>query len=122
MPKKRFPKKCLVSVVPPGMEASKAIMTYADQRYKLNVEIIEECLLPGVQLDPSRNGAVAFQRPAEYAPPAGWVAPDKRPKNKVSNLPLRVSTLGGLPQKKPAPPCQSQDEAGLISREKGWGP
>lgn len=84
MLKKRFPKKRLVSVVPPGMEASKAIMTYADQRYKINTETIEECLLPGVQLDPARNGAVAFQRPQEYAPPAGWVPPDKRPKNKVS--------------------------------------
>jgi hypothetical protein len=66
------------------MEASKAIMTHADHRYKINLEIIEECLLPGVILDPGRNGAVAFQRPAEYAPPAGWVAPDKRPKKKVS--------------------------------------
>lgn len=84
MLKKRLPKKRLVSVVPPGMEASKAIMTHADQRYKLNADLIEECLLPGVEHDPRRNGAVAFQRPAEYAPPAGWVPPNKRPKKKVS--------------------------------------
>jgi hypothetical protein len=84
MLKKRFPKKRLVSVVPPGMEASKSIMTYADHRYKLNEDIIEQCLLPGVEYDPARRGAIAFQRPAEYAPPAGWVPPDQRPKKKVS--------------------------------------
>jgi len=83
MLKKRFPKKRLVSVVPPGMEASKAIMTYADHRYKLNENIIEECLLPGVEYDPARNGAVAFRRPSEYAPPSGWVAPAERPRKKA---------------------------------------
>jgi hypothetical protein len=84
MLKKRFPKKRLVSVVPPGMEASKSIMTYADQRYKLNEEVIEQCLLPGVEHEPARKGAIAFQRPPEYAPPTGWVPPDQRPRKKVS--------------------------------------
>jgi hypothetical protein len=81
--KKRFPEKRLVSVVPPGMEASKAIMTYADQRYKLNEDIIEECLLPSIEYDPSRKGAVAFRRPDQYAPPDGWVSPADRPKKKT---------------------------------------
>ncbi|GAA0005272.1 NYN domain-containing protein [Bradyrhizobium diazoefficiens] len=86
MLKRRFPKKRLVSVVPPGMDASKAIMTHADDRYTLNAGLIEECLLPAVELDARRGGAVAFQRPKEYHPPAGWVPPDKRPKkqNKAS--------------------------------------
>lgn len=80
MMKKRFPKKRVVSVIPPGMEASKAIMTYADERYKLTPGILEDCLLPGLVLDGSRNNAVAFRRPAEYDPPAGWIAPKDRPK------------------------------------------
>jgi hypothetical protein len=65
------------------MEASKSIMTYADQRYKLSEDIIEQCLLPAVEYDQRRKGAIAFQRPPEYAPPVGWVPPDQRPKKKV---------------------------------------
>ncbi|WFU26299.1 NYN domain-containing protein [Bradyrhizobium sp. CB1717] len=80
MLKRRFPEKRLISVVPPGMDASKAIMTYADGRYTLNADLIEECLLPGMEIDTSRGGQVAFQRPKEYEPPAGWVAPALRPK------------------------------------------
>lgn len=80
MLKKRFPEKKLVSVVPPGKEASKSIMSYADERLKLTPEILEECLLPGVMFDPARNGAIAFKRPTQYDPPAGWVAPKDRPR------------------------------------------
>jgi hypothetical protein len=81
MLKYRFPNLTLISVVPPGMEASKAIMTYADGRLKLPLEYIEDCLLPGMMMEgPADKQKLIFRRPAEYDPPAGWVPPKSRPK------------------------------------------
>jgi hypothetical protein len=79
MMKRRFPEKRFTTVVPPGREPSKAILTYADHKLKLPVEYLEDCLLPAFGLiGPANNSTVAFKRPTEYDPPAGWVPPRAR--------------------------------------------
>jgi hypothetical protein len=87
MMKERFPQKRLTSVVPPGMEASKAIMTYTPHKLKLPVEFLEDCLLPPYAFTgPKDSQAVAFRRPREYDPPKGWVPPrERRQRQKNSN-------------------------------------
>jgi hypothetical protein len=79
MMKERFPKKRLISVVPPGMEASKAIMSHTPHKLKLPVEFLEDCLLPHHALTgPKGNESVVFRRPPEYDPPPGWLPPKER--------------------------------------------
>jgi hypothetical protein len=77
MLKARFPAKQLVSVVPPGMEPSKAILTHTKLVRRITVENLEDCLFPSFELD---RGAVMYRRPAEYDPPAGWLPPSDRRK------------------------------------------
>jgi hypothetical protein len=79
MMKRRFPKKRLTTVVPPGREPSKAILSHTNHKLKLPVEYLEDCLLPSFGLiGPKSNPTVAFKRPTEYDPPAGWVPPRLR--------------------------------------------
>jgi hypothetical protein len=59
-----------------------AVPSYEDHRYKLNVDLIEEYLLPGVEHAPAMEAS--HTETAQYAPPAGWVSPDRRPKKKPS--------------------------------------
>jgi uncharacterized LabA/DUF88 family protein len=85
--KHRFPTKRLTTVVPPRMEPSKAILTHTPHKLKLPIEYLEDCLLPAYALrGPKDNQSIAFRRPAEYDPPAGWVPPGKRrQKSRISN-------------------------------------
>ena len=74
----RFSQKKLVSVVPPGMEASRAILTHTPHKLKLPVEYIEDCLLPAYAMKDATT--IAFRRPAAYDPPSGWLPPRERRK------------------------------------------
>jgi hypothetical protein len=60
MMKKRFPKKKLVSVVPPKMGASKSIMTHTPHKLHLSEEILEWCLLPGLATSEIDGSLIAF--------------------------------------------------------------
>ena len=77
---KRFPKKKLTSVVPPGMEASKAIRTHTPHKIKIHESYLEQCLLPPLRTDEIEGKkTLRYRRPPKYNPPPGWVPPDKRP-------------------------------------------
>lgn len=85
MMKRRFPQKRLVSVVPPGMEASKAILSHTPHKLKIAVTYLEDCLLPPYALTgPEGNQSVVFRRPTTYEPPEGWLPPSLR-KKKAKN-------------------------------------
>jgi hypothetical protein len=79
MMKHRFPMKRFTTVVPPGREPSKAILTYTEHKLKLPVEYLEDSLLPPFGLiGPASNPTIAFRRPIEYKPPDGWTPPHAR--------------------------------------------
>ena len=81
MMKRRFPTKALVSLVPPGMEASKAILSHTSLKQKITIEFLEDCLLPAfTMMGPKENQSVAFRRPSNYDPPKGWLPPVERRK------------------------------------------
>jgi hypothetical protein len=85
MMKRRFPAKRLVSVVPPGMEASKAILSHTSHKLKITVEYLEDCLLPPYALSgPEGRQVVVFRRPPAYEPPPGWLPPRLRRKESAS--------------------------------------
>jgi uncharacterized LabA/DUF88 family protein len=77
----RFDKKRFTTVVPPGMEPSKAILTHTQHKLKLPVEFLEDCLLPAYAMTgPKDDPTIAFRRPTEYDPPGGWLPPAARRK------------------------------------------
>lgn len=73
----RFPKKRLITVCPPGRPPSKHLKDLSHSTFKLTEDHIDECVLPALVTKP---GSRTIARPREYAPPAGWVHPDERPK------------------------------------------
>ena len=66
-----------VVVTPPGREKSKHLRDLSHANIMLREDDIDECLLPALFHSPDGKLIV---RPANYAPPAGWVHPDDRPK------------------------------------------
>lgn len=77
--KDNFPHKKVVPVVPPGRNPSQHINSFTTERpIKLNRNHIERSVMGESLFEP---GAPVIRRPREYAPPAGWVHPDRRPSN-----------------------------------------
>jgi len=71
--KERFPDKKLVSIVPPNMEASKAIKTHAPTVVHLREFLIAECLFPSSETRSIAGKTVTiYKRPTDYDPPPGW--------------------------------------------------
>lgn len=71
----QFPEKKLTTVAPPGRNFSVHIENYAHGRVKLTRDHIERCVMPEIVFKP---GVANVRRPREYAPPDGWVHPDRR--------------------------------------------
>jgi hypothetical protein len=70
--KANFPEKELVSIVPPGMEYSKAIKTYASVVH-LNEGVIAQCLFPEKLMRQVDGETITVAtRPKTYDPPKGW--------------------------------------------------
>jgi hypothetical protein len=67
-----FPQKNVVSIVPPGMNANKAIGLFA-KAVHLNEGVIAQCLFPE-KLDHQIDGKTIriYTMPPSYAPPLGW--------------------------------------------------
>jgi hypothetical protein len=74
---RRFPKKKLVSVSPPGRTHSQHILSHTPHKIALNREHIERALFPGLV---TAEGQASVMRPHEYDPPAGYVMWDQRQK------------------------------------------
>lgn len=74
----QFPTKEFVTVAPPGRNFSSAILAHSHAKISINRDHLERCLFPPIVFE---EGKRAGRRPREYDPPAGWVAPDKRPKH-----------------------------------------
>jgi hypothetical protein len=90
--KTRFPQKQLVSIVPPGMEPSKAIKTYIPI-VKLPKVAIEECLFPeSASSTVDGKHITHFTRPSSYDPPMDWLPPSKRPKPATKVAPATVNS------------------------------
>lgn len=66
-----------VVVTPPGREKSKHLRDLSDANIQLTEADIDACILPAM-LQSAAGKLIA--RPAEYAPPPGWVHPDDRPR------------------------------------------
>lgn len=78
--------KKLVGVAPPDRSAPIGYSNYGIQTVGLKRIDIERCVMPDtIEVD----GKVVVHRPAEYAPPAGWVHPNDRPKGKPPKPPKR---------------------------------
>lgn len=73
----RFPQKKLVTVAPPGRDPAKHLRDLSDATIRLTPEHLDQCVFPALVM---REGMRTVQRPHEYAPPAGWVHPDQRPR------------------------------------------
>lgn len=76
--RRHAPGKKLVTVAPPGREFNNAIRALSDGKHKLTDDLLEACRLPQVVVD-NASGVIA-RAPAGYDPPAGWVAPQNRPR------------------------------------------
>lgn len=72
-----FPDKKLTTVAPPGRRFSDNILRYADGKIALTIGHLERVVMPPTIFHP--DGSVVVRRPDEYAPPQGWVHPNKRP-------------------------------------------
>ncbi len=66
MVRKRFPEKCITTVVPPNCLHSNELIRASSDKTKIRVEHLERCLLPEVVTDASR--LISISRPKEYAP------------------------------------------------------
>lgn len=78
--RREFPQKSITQVVPPGRKRSEHLHKLANGgTVHLNTDHLERAVMPAVVFKPS---VANTRRPNEYAPPAGWVHPDARPKNK----------------------------------------
>ena len=78
--RRHAPEKKLFTVVPPGRAINHAIGALAHGKHRLNVAVLEACLLPLEITD--GTGAVIARAPRQYHPPPGWVAPRDRPRRK----------------------------------------
>lgn len=77
--KERFPDKKLAMIAPPDRRPPEKALPYADLSFSISKPLIESALLPAyVQTEKDR----LIRRPPEYDTPAGWLAPDARPKRK----------------------------------------
>ncbi|UKV15622.1 NYN domain-containing protein [Thalassospiraceae bacterium SW-3-3] len=73
----RFDNKKLILVAPPGKQVPKKAQNFCETSFTIKKETIESCVME--KFVPSRSGAL-IRRPEQYAPPADWTHPDKRPK------------------------------------------
>lgn len=73
-----FPNKEITVIVPPGRPRSEALHNAAGKKsIQINTTHLEKSVMPPVVFLPGTGRA---QRPTTYAPPAGWVHPNNRPK------------------------------------------
>jgi len=75
--RERFPEKRIITVVPPGRFPSKHLNDLAHAKINLTPNHLDLCILPALV---QAEGRRAVPRPVEYAPPAGFVHPDDRPR------------------------------------------
>jgi len=75
----RLPNKKLVGVAPPNRRVPDKASPYFAASFVLSRDQIEEAIMPAFV--PTKSGAL-LRRPNDYAPPAGWMHPDDRPKKK----------------------------------------
>ncbi|ALR19184.1 NYN domain-containing protein [Sphingobium baderi] len=72
----RFPDKRIVNVIPPGRMPSQHLANLAHGKIRMTANHLDTCALPEMV---AKDGFKTIYRPAEYAPPPGWVHPDDRP-------------------------------------------
>lgn len=73
--KERFPNKKLIIAAPPNRQPPDKARNYSYADFSISKEHIERSVMPGIVQ--GRKGPIV--RPAEYAPPKGWLHPDERP-------------------------------------------
>ncbi|MFD2058254.1 NYN domain-containing protein [Mesorhizobium calcicola] len=75
---KRFPDKRIIIVAPPNRDRNTQLkdLAYNRTQIKITTDMLDLALFPGLV---TAEGKKAVVRPAEYAPPAGWIHPDDRP-------------------------------------------
>lgn len=74
---KEFPRKSLTVVVPPGRKRSEHLHNVAGKTIQMNDGHLDRSAMREIVVG---RGPGHARRPVEYAPPAGWVHPDDRPK------------------------------------------
>jgi hypothetical protein len=81
-----YPKgKRLFAAIPPGQTYPPDYKGLNVPRRNISTQMMERCVMPE-QVEGSRG---LINRPAEYAPPEGWVHPDARPTSKPPKPPKR---------------------------------
>lgn len=78
----RLGHKKLVCVAPPNKEVPQKSLPYSHTHFVLTKQMIEACVMPAIVQTPK---GTLIRRPAQYAPPDGWVHPDNRPAKKVNS-------------------------------------
>lgn len=81
----RFPKKRLLGVAPPNKSVPNKVQQFCFDHFALNKVSLERCVM-GATVQ-GKHGLI--NRPAEYAPPVGWVHPDNQRKEKPPKPPKR---------------------------------
>lgn len=72
-----FPSKKLVVLTPPKRPKHSHLKDLSDENHALSLDDIDMAALPAM-IQPEKGRLIV--RPTSYAPPAGWVHPDDRPK------------------------------------------
>lgn len=77
--------KTLIGVAPPNRATPTGYSQFGIRGLVLSKYQIERCVMPDVIAGPDK----AITRPAEYAPPVGWLHPNDRPKGKPGKPPKK---------------------------------
>jgi NYN domain len=79
----RFPDKKLLAVAPPDRKVPDKVKPYAFQSFSMNRNLMDLAVMR--ETVQGKSGLIV--RPPSYAPPAGWMHPDDRPKGKPPKAP-----------------------------------
>jgi len=71
--------KALIGAIPFGRPGPTDYESLGVKSVSVTIETLEQCVMPG---ELTGSSSYPILRPDEYAPPAGWVHPDERPKGK----------------------------------------
>lgn len=75
-----FKEKEITIVAPPGRRRSEHLYNIANNTINITELILEKAVMPEIIISPRPRFISNVRRPVEYAPPQGWVHPDKRPR------------------------------------------
>jgi hypothetical protein len=84
--------KVMVAAIPFGQTFPSGFEGLGVKRFDITIDHIDQCLLP----EEVQGKAGIIRRPAEYAPPAGYVYFDARPKEKPKKTPKKSAWSKGV--------------------------